>query len=180
MNRSQGKKDRSEVELLREAMAGRKEAYGQIFRIHRERAYGLAYQYTRNKEDALDIVQEAFIRAYTHLSRFDLGRNFGPWLLSIVRNLSIDCLRKRKRRATQELPQVIPDRKRKSADQKLLRQEVRAALFKMARPQREIIFLKDYQGHSYAEIAEIMEIPLGTVMSRLHHARKQLVKVLKA
>ncbi len=169
-----------ESQLLRAAMAGRKEAYGQIFKIHRDRAFGLAYQYTRNREDAMDVVQDAFIRAYQNLGRFDISRNFGPWLLRIVRNMAIDLLRKRKRRAADDLPEVLPDDSpREAADEKILRQEVWRSLQQLPEMQKEIIFLKDYQGHSYAEIAEIMQIPIGTVMSRLHHARKRLADVVK-
>ena len=170
----------SEEELLQDAAAGVKEAYGQIFRLHKDRAYGLAFHYTRNKEDAMDVVQDAFVRAYVKLDKFDVRREFGPWLLSIVRNLSIDLLRKRKRRRTDELPEVLPERSsRNRADRTLLRREIWDLLSELSAPQREIVFLKDYQGHSYAEIAAIMEIPMGTVMSRLHHARKNLARILK-
>lgn len=177
---SERKEACNEREMLRAVLNGRKEAYADIFKLHRHRAYGLAYQYTGNKEDALDVVQDAFIRAYINLKRFDLGREFGPWLLTIVRNLSIDLLRKRKSRAAEDLPEVLPDlRSRTRADEELLRLEVRTALLQMEPGQREIIFLKDYQGHSYAEIAEIIDIPLGTVMSRLHHARKRLAQLVR-
>ena len=169
-----------EVQLLQQVLDGKTEAYGQVFRRHRDRAYGLALQYTRNKEDALDIVQDAFIRAYLNLNKFDLGREFGPWLLTIVRNLSIDFLRKRRRRATDDLPEVVPDKPgRGRADDKLLKQEVWNKLLQLAPDHREIVFLKDYQGHSYAEIAEILSIPIGTVMSRLHHARKNRAAAVK-
>jgi RNA polymerase sigma-70 factor (ECF subfamily) len=168
-----------EIQLLQQVLAGKTEAYGQIFRLHRNRAYGLALQYTRNKEDALDVVQDAFVRAYLNLSRFDLGKDFGPWLLTIVRNLSIDLLRKRRRTAGEELPEVIPDRPGTAgAEDKLLQEEVWSKLSKLAPDHREIVFLKDYQGHSYAEIAEILSIPIGTVMSRLHHARKNLASAV--
>jgi len=179
MNTGHRNEQRSEKELLEEVLAGKQESYGQVFKAYRRRAYGLAYQYTGNKEDAMDVVQDAFIRAYQSLSRFDLSRDFGPWLLTIVRNLCIDLLRKRKKQTTQDLPFVLPDnRKGRRADEKLLRQEVWETLNRMEPHQREIIFLKDYQGHSYAEIAEITEIPLGTVMSRLHHARKKLARMV--
>lgn len=169
-----------EGQLLQQVMAGKTEAYGKVFRIHRDRAYGLALQYTRNKEDALDVVQDAFIRAYVNLGKFDLQKDFGPWLLTIVRNLAIDLLRKRRRTAADELPEVMPDKPgRVRADDKLLRKEVWNKLMQLAPDHREIVFLKDYQGHSYAEIAEILSIPIGTVMSRLHHARKNLASAVK-
>ena len=171
----------TEEELLQKAAAGTREAYGQIFKLHRDRAYGLAFHYTKNKEDAMDVVQDAFMRAYLNLNKFDFRRKFRPWLLSIVRNLAIDLLRRRKRTHTDELPAVLPERSDQTthADRKLLRREIRDLMNELSEQKREIIFLKDYQGHSYTEIAEIMDIPLGTVMSRLHHARKKLVALLK-
>lgn len=173
------RKERTETELLRDALAGKREAYGEIFKLHRERAYGLAYQYTHNKDDALDVVQDAFIRAYLNLRKFDLNRDFGPWLLTIVRNLSIDLIRKRNRTQGEELPPTLPARNQVKADRQVLKGEVWQALAEMPSAHREIIFLKDYQGHSYAEIAEILSIPLGTVMSRLHHARKKLGELVR-
>ena len=85
-----------------------------------------------------------------------------------------------RRTRTDGLPDVLPERHtRNQADRRLLRREIWDLLSELSDPQREIIFLKDYQGHSYAEIAAIMEIPMGTVMSRLHHARKNLARILK-
>ena len=165
---------------MQQAAAGTREAYGQIFRLHRERAYGLAFHYTKNKEDAMDVVQDAFMRAYLNLNKFDLRREFRPWILSIVRNLAIDLLRKRKRTRTDELPAGLPEPSNQShADEKLLQREIWDLLNQLSKDQREIIFLKDYQGHSYGEIAAIVDIPLGTVMSRLHHARKKLAELLR-
>lgn len=169
----------AESDLLREVAKGRREAYGEIFQLHRGQAYGLAYQYTQNKEDALDVVQEAFIKAYLNLSRFDLSKKFGPWLLTIVRNQAIDLLRKRKRTRASDLPPVLPDPgAQRKTEKRLLRMDICSAMTQLSPAQREIIYLKDYQGHSYAEIAEIQQIPLGTVMSRLHHARKKLAALL--
>ncbi len=171
--------ERTETELLRDALAGSRDAYGEIFKLHRDRAYGLAYQYTHNKEDALDVVQDAFIRAYLNLRKFDLTRDFGPWLLTIVRNLSIDLIRKRQRARREELPDTLPATNQPKADRQVLKGEVWEALAGLADAHREIVFLKDYQGHSYAEIAEILGIPIGTVMSRLHHARKKLAEAVR-
>ena len=123
--------------------------------------------------------QDAFIKAYQNFGRFDLKRKFGPWLLTIVRNQSIDFLRKRNRNRTHDLPAVLPDHSaQKGTERRLMRLDIKAAMSRLAAHQREIIFLKDYQGHSYAEIAQIQEIPIGTVMSRLHHARKKVANYL--
>jgi len=180
MNRSKAIKDMTEVEILQSVAAGNHSAYGEVFSRHRERAFALAYQYLHNREDAKDIVQDAFIKAFQNLNKFQFDRKFGPWLLTIVRNLSIDFIRRRKKVSSDGLPDVLPDPKsRASAERMVLRGEIWSALSQLNNTQREIIFLKDYQGHSYLEIAEILEIPLGTVMSRLHHARKNLIKALR-
>lgn len=168
----------TEEQILREVLNGHTELYGRIFSSHWQRAYNLAFHYTRHKEDSMDVVQEAFIKAYRNLSRFEPARDFGPWLLTIVRNLAIDLLRKRKKWS--EVPEQVANPKSlRRAEQRVLRQELWSALSTLDNEQQELIFLKDYQGHSYAEIARILDIPLGTVMSRLHYARKKLAEILK-
>ena len=128
----------------------------------------------------MNVVQDAFMRAYLNLNKFDSRREFRPWLLSIVRNLAIGLLRKRKRTRTDELPAVLPEGSdRNHADRKLLKKDILDLMNELSEPKREIIFLKDYQGHSYAKITDIMDIPLGTMMSRLHHARKKLAALLR-
>ena len=180
MSTSKDMKSMTEVEILQRVAAGQNSAYGEIFSRHRQRAFALAYQYLHNQEDAKDIVQDAFVKAFLNLSKFKFDKKFGPWLLTIVRNLSIDFLRRRKKVSPEGLPDAIPDpRSTSGAERRVLRGEIWAALYGLKPDQREIIFLKDYQGHSYLEISEILSIPLGTVMSRLHHARKNLIKKLK-
>ncbi len=176
---SSGLKGLTEGELVQQVLGGYPGAYAEIFTRHRERAFALAFQYLRDREDAKDVVQEAFIKAYQNLKHFETGRSFGPWLLTIVRNLCIDLIRKRKHESPDGLPEVLPDRRGSPADGSVLKQEVWAALSRLSPQHREIIFLRDYQGHSYNEIAEILRIPLGTVMSRLHHARRSLMAVLE-
>jgi RNA polymerase sigma-70 factor (ECF subfamily) len=179
LNSASDSNQTSEIEIVQRVLAGQTNAYGEIFSRHRERAFALAFQYVRDHEEAKDLVQEAFVKAYQNLGKFNLQRSFRPWILAIVRNLAIDFLRKRKRISPDELPSAIPDRRpQNSTEQRVLRAEVWEALSKLNENQREIIFLKDYQGHSYLEIAEILSIPLGTVMSRLHHARRNLIATL--
>ena len=179
MKSSKSFHDMTEDELLQLVRKGRSDAYGEVFTRHREKAFALAFQYLHNYEDAKDVIQDAFIKAYRKFSRFDLSRKFGPWLLTIVRNQCIDAIRRRKRTAAQELTPVLPDKRALRADKAVLRREVWAGLQQLNPEHREIIFLKDYQGHSYVEIAEILGIPLGTVMSRLHHARRNLAAQLR-
>lgn len=164
---------------MEQVIQGSPAAFAEIFARHRERAFSLAFQYLRDREDAKDIVQEAFVKAYRNLRQFDRTRSLGTWLLAIVRNACIDLMRKRKHESPDGLPEILPDRRADRADSLTLRREVWSAMSKLSAQHREIIFLRDYQGHSYNEIAEILKIPLGTVMSRLHHARRGLMAILE-
>jgi RNA polymerase sigma-70 factor (ECF subfamily) len=145
-----------------------------------------------NREDALDVTQDAMLRLLSTLHRFDTGRPVRPWLYQIVRNRVIDLFRRRKVRRHESLdavddegcpryevvdPNVDLDR---DVDRVKLRARIWKALAKLSPAHREILVLRDYQDLAYAEIADLLEIPLGTVMSRLHSARKSLRKVLLA
>ncbi|HSR49337.1 MAG TPA: RNA polymerase sigma factor [Acidobacteriota bacterium] len=161
-----------EALLLEQVLRGHHEAYGAIFSHYRDQALGLALTYTRNREDALDVVQEAFIKAFQNLDKFDRRRRFAPWLLSIVRNLSIDLIRRRKFDGPELVQEALSDgRSQGAGDRRLIRREVHEVLSRLKRPHRRVILLREILGYSYAEIAEELEIPIGTVMSRLHQAR---------
>ncbi|HSR69009.1 MAG TPA: sigma-70 family RNA polymerase sigma factor [Acidobacteriota bacterium] len=162
-----------EARLLKEVLAGRHEAYGPIFDRYRDQALGLALTYTRNREDARDVVQEAFIKAFQNLEHFDRGRRFGPWLLSIVRNLSIDLLRRRKFDGPELVQETLSDGSSlREGERRLIRREIEEVMSRLKAPHRRIILLRELQGFSYAEIAQQLGIPIGTVMSRLHQARR--------
>lgn len=170
----------SDSQLVRQALAGQTEAFGRVFSNYQASAFGLALSYTRNREDARDVVQDAFIKAFQNLRRFDLRRNFGPWLMSIVRNLSIDLLRRRKHASHELIPETIQDRRaHRYAERGLIRRDVRAVLMSLTEKHRQILLLRDYLGYSYLEIADTLSIPLGTVMSRLHQARKRFRHVCR-
>lgn len=166
----------TETEALEKVLAGETEHYAVLFGLYWKRAYGLAFQYLRQKEDSMDLVQDAFVKAFQNLHRFDRARSFGPWLFRIVRNLALDVLRSRREDLHDEMERVAPDRG--SQEDEVLKGELWHAFLKLDREEREIVFLRDYLGHDYAEIAHILKIPVGTVMSRLHRARKQLAAQL--
>lgn len=162
-----------ENRLLKEVLAGRNEAYGPIFDRYRDQALGLALTYTRNREDARDVVQEAFIKAFQNLERFDRARRFGPWLLSIVRNLSIDLLRRRKFDGPELVQETLSDGgSLRDGERRLIRREIQEVMGRLKHPHRRIILLRELLGFSYAEISQELGIPIGTVMSRLHQARR--------
>jgi RNA polymerase sigma-70 factor (ECF subfamily) len=142
--------------------------------------FALAVQLLRNREDAADAVQDALHAALRKRHRFDPRRgHLRAWFLKIVRNRCLDVLRKRSRRRDQDvvLQEVAapgPPRPDVAAERQELLDMVRRELMQMPPPQREILLLRDYHDLSYAEIAQVLSIPVGTVMSRLHRARSEL------
>ncbi|HSB29104.1 MAG TPA: sigma-70 family RNA polymerase sigma factor [Pyrinomonadaceae bacterium] len=151
---------------------------------HLSAAYNLARWLTRNDRDAEDVVQEAYLRAFQHFRSFQ-GGDARPWLLAIVRNTFYTWIRHN--RAPELQPAIdeetytqIPDGT--DPEIQLLReadkQMVRGALEKLPANFREIIVLREFEELSYKEIADVVEIPLGTVMSRLARARRRLGEIL--
>lgn len=179
-----------ETELVRKARQGDRGARDELVLRHRRQVYFLALQLLGNADDALDVSQDAMLRFFTNLHRFDAERPVRPWLFRIVRNLALDLFRRRKVRQSESLDSLgggEEDGERTGFDpadpnvdldrdllQSQLRRRLFAALDQLTPMQREIVVLRDYQDLSYQEIAEMLEIPLGTVMSRLHGARQRL------
>ena len=172
-----------EREVLLRCQRGDSRAFGNIVEKYMTRAYYTALGLTGSQEDALDISQEAFVRAYRNIKTFDVSHKFFTWYYRILRNLCANFLRSRSRRArrfsrtgTAELEKVIDA----SADPSLLieRDEIKVAVWQaissLSEVSREIIVLKEFQELSYKEIAELLGCPIGTVMSRLFNARQAL------
>ena len=180
-----------EAELVVRARSGDPGAQEELALRHRRPAYLLALQLLGNPDDALDVAQDAMLRFFTNLHRFDSGRPVRPWLCQIVRNRVFDLFRRRKVRRHQSLDQAGEDGRplldpidtsvdlEADAFRAELRTRIWQALGELTPGQREILVLRDYQDLSYAEIAATLSIPLGTVMSRLHGARKALRRVLQ-
>jgi RNA polymerase sigma-70 factor (ECF subfamily) len=173
-----------ESELILRAKRGDRKAFESLTRAYLPRIYRTAYAYLRNMEDASDVSQETFLRAYRSFSRFDEKRSFYPWLYQILKNLCINRMRRRKHRisSTDQMEgfrSVYPD-----PESELLRKEeietVRRALDELPALHREILILRTYDGASYAEIAEMLSIPQGTVMSRLYNARLKLKQAIES
>ncbi|MEM6454905.1 MAG: sigma-70 family RNA polymerase sigma factor [Acidobacteriota bacterium] len=175
-------------ELVKLARGGDRAAADTLARAHRHAAYVLALQLLGNADDALDVAQDAMLRFFTTLHRFDARRPVRPWLYRIVRNRARDLFRRRKVRKHDSLdaprgndddgpsfelpdPSIDPHG---DAEQAQLQRRLWRALRQLTETQREILVLRDYRDLSYAEIAEVLEIPVGTVMSRLHSARKRM------
>lgn len=175
-----------ERELIRKCRAGDSRFYEPLVRAYEPAGLRLAIAMMGNREDAYDALQDAFIKAYDALHRFDLRRPFGPWFFQILRNQCRDMLRSRQARFNVEAlderlelrpadPEKSPERVRqRSAAKELLWR----ALERIGDEHREILVLKELQGFRYTEIAQILDIPEGTVASRLYHARRALHDVL--
>lgn len=152
---------------------------GEIENLGRS-GFALAMQLLSNRDDAADVVQDSFHKMVWKRRLFDPRRGeIKAWFLKIVRNRALDLLRRRSRRRTTSAPLgelvAASDPQPDAAAEKLeLAQLVRKGLAQMPQDQREIVLLRDFHNLSYAEIAKVLDVPPGTVMSRLHRARAEL------
>jgi len=170
--------DETLVELAR---GGDRSACEELFRRHRDPAYRVAFRLLGHHDDALDAVQDGFIKALSHLNDFDGRSGFRTWLMRIVHNAAIDAGRKRKRRPALALHDensgVEPASESDPAhglNRHDLRHALDLALNRLSPTTRQTFVLFAESGLSYKEIAELQEVPIGTVMSRLHYARHKL------
>ncbi|HMQ46551.1 MAG TPA: RNA polymerase sigma factor [Saprospiraceae bacterium] len=147
--------------------------------------FAFAMRLTRNMDDAKDLLQETACKAYQHKERFQLGTNFKAWMTTIMRNTFINAYRKSKTRNTVESPieeflYAIENKATEAeADAELMATELFAFLGQLSDTYR-IPFLLHFQGYQYWEIAEELDIPIGTVKSRIHSARQNLQKAIAA
>lgn len=167
---------RTESEIIVAVRSGDKEAYRHIVEKYMQRAYYIALGFVRDPDTAMDISQMAFIKAYKNLKRFELERPFFPWFYRILRNLSLDHIKRAKR--LNEIPledvQILSD-EREDRDMK---EALWKAIEELPTEQREIIVLRYFEGLSYKEIAETVGKPIGTVMSSLHYSKRKLKSTL--
>ena len=177
-----------EMALVRSAKNGDLEAYDQLVRLYRERIYATIYHMTANHEDANDLAQESFIKAFQALKSFKGGSSFYTWLYRIAVNKTINFLKQRKNRVQMslndldinaehdpDLVALISDKTpRRDADLRELQEKLNTALLKLSEPHRLVVVLHDVQGLSHDEIAKVMDCNIGTVRSRLFYARQQL------
>ena len=182
--------DTDDQTLVERCRNGDVAAFEPLVEKYRERVWRLAYNYLRDREEAWDVAQDAFIRAWQALPSFRGQSAFYTWLFRIVINVATDRARQRSSRGralgTEAVPEedwdrVLvepgggPDAAASRAEQ---RERIRRGLDALPEHHRAIIMLSDLEGLSYREIAEVLDIPMGTVMSRLHNARKRLRDIL--
>ncbi|MEM1328800.1 MAG: RNA polymerase sigma factor [Bacteroidota bacterium] len=147
--------------------------------------YAFAMKLTRNSADADDLMQETAVRAYSNRDKFQMGTNFKSWTTTIMRNTFINRYRMKRRRNLVDGPledhtyAIESNTVSNGSESVMMMQELRKILDQI-KPKYRIPFLMHYQGYEYQEIAKEMNIPIGTVKSRLYTARQQLTKLIQA
>lgn len=177
--------------LVRRALAGDELAYRELLARYRNRVYGLALRMVQNADDAADIAQEAFVKAFQSLATFDLSKSFGAWIAKIAANLCIDHYRRRRLAVVSLDTPIDTDRggrQREFADGRPAPDELLGAgeserrldaLVESLPPRyRMVVVLRYKEDLAYEEIATILDIPLGTVKARLHRAHHLLKRKL--
>jgi RNA polymerase sigma-70 factor (ECF subfamily) len=174
----------SDRDLMARLAGGDREALGPLMERHYRRLYRIALGYVRNPDDALDVVQEAFVKAYRNAARWDGSAGAGPWLSRIAVNLSIDRWRRNRRREATFSPLDDGDRAPSLAGAapdptgnvlgRERRERLQRALAVLPEKQRAVVVLRHYQDLSLEEIAETLGMRLGTVKSSLHRALARL------
>ena len=182
----------AEMELVRRAQHDDLEAYDELVKRYQERIYATVYHMTSNHEDANDLAQDSFIKAFQALKSFKGGSSFYTWLYRIAVNKTINFLKQRKNRVhmslndldfnaenNPDLVALISDKTpRRDAGLKELQEKLNAAMLKLSEPHRLVVVLHDVQGMSHEEVAQVMDCNIGTVRSRLFYARQQLQSLL--
>jgi RNA polymerase sigma factor (sigma-70 family) len=177
-----------EMDLVKRARHGDLQAYDELVRRYQERIYATIYHMTANHEDANDLAQEAFIKAFHALRSFKGGSSFYTWVYRIAVNKTINFLKQRKHKAQMSLddldfnaehdPDLVALISEKTPRREVglteLQEKLNAALQRLSEPHRLVVTLHDVQGLSHEEIAKIMDCNIGTVRSRLFYARQQL------
>jgi RNA polymerase sigma-70 factor (ECF subfamily) len=180
-------KDLNETDLIQRCQRGDQDALKEIYDQYREKVYRIAYGVVRHREDALEIVQEVFIKLFRTISSFKGKSRFYTFLYRVTINVAIDYVRKVKK-----IPKMIVEEEggfqlseqpEKGPDRILLHKEleekVKKAMDALPADQRMAIVFREIEGLSYQEMAEAMGCSIGTVMSRLHYGRKKMQEMLK-
>lgn len=183
-------------ELVQRVQAGDSAAFRALFDKYHRRAFAVAMGVVKNENDALDAVQEAFVKVHKNIGRFQGTSSFYTWLYRIVMNVSIDHVRRKSRRRNLDfderalhaesevagdgalIPNVTDANPGKAALRRELGEAIQAALQELPEHHRAVIVLREIEGMSYEEMAEALEVPKGTIMSRLFHARKKMQTAL--
>ncbi len=181
-----------EAKIIRAVVDGNANAFEDLVLEYQKQVYHIALKMTGNEEDALDLSQETFLKAFRTLPSFRGEAGFGSWLYRMTANLCIDFLRKKKRQGSEQIlsldaeeedrrPTELPDLRyepQSALEKKETLEKVQAGLQKLPHEQRLILVLRDVEGFSYQEISDALKIELGTVKSRIYRARAHLARLL--
>jgi RNA polymerase sigma-70 factor (ECF subfamily) len=184
---------RGDTELVRRVQAGDQIAFRSLYDKYNRRVFAVALGVVKNQEDALDVVQEAFIKVHKHIGSFQGTSSFYTWLYRIAMNLAIDQVRKRRKVVELDdaihkddtasggafLPQTVHDNPSKTVSRRELSTEIQAALDTLPEYHRAVILLREVEDLSYEEMAKVLKVPKGTIMSRLFHARRKMQEQLR-
>jgi len=171
-----------DLELVRRSQAGDTEAFGELVTKHRTKVFTVVCGMVRNEHDAWDLAQEGFLKAWQSIHLFEGRCSFYTWLYRITVNLTIHSLRRKGRREEVELNDAIPSSvfdPGVNYQRTEIREKVNAALAQLPLEHRVVVVLRELEGMQYHEIAEVLNLSLGTVMSALFYARKKLHSILK-
>ena len=178
--------------LIRRAQRGDADAFEQMLLEHQKNVYNLCYRMAGNPDDAMDLSQETFLRAWRCLDQYQFASAFSTWLYRLCSNICIDFLRRRRRQQTvpltfedadgEEQTYAVPDAQPLPEEQvelKLTRETLAAAMAQLLPEHRAVLQLRVVNEMSYEQIADVLDIQIGTVKSRLSRARNQLKKILE-
>ena len=187
--------DVSELDLVKRCQEGDAEAFDELVTRYRTRVFGMIYNMVHSEQDAWDLAQDSFIKAWKSIKRFRGQSSFYTWIYRIVMNVTIDWLRKKQIKAggaefddSIQLKEVEPASKTVpkadalpsvAMEQKEIRGEIDKAIAQLSPEHRAVILMKEIDGMQYHEIAETLGCSIGTVMSRLFYARKKLQNLLR-
>ena len=187
--------DVSELDLVKRCQAGESEAFDELVGRYRTRVFGMIYNMVHSEQDAWDLAQDSFVKAWKSIGRFRGQSSFYTWIYRIVMNVTIDWLRKKQIKGagaefndaiqlkevdpaarTLPNPDALPYERMQRGE---IRAEIDAAIAQLSPEHRAVILMKEIEGMQYHEIAETLGCSIGTVMSRLFYARKKLQNMLK-
>ncbi|HTG14938.1 MAG TPA: sigma-70 family RNA polymerase sigma factor [Blastocatellia bacterium] len=187
--------DVSELDLVKRCQAGESEAFDELVTRYRTRVFGMIYNMVHSEQDAWDLAQDSFVKAWKSIQRFRGQSSFYTWIYRIVMNVTIDWLRKKHVKGTgaefddaiqlrdidpasktMPKPDALPYERMQQGE---IRAEIDKAIGQLSPEHRAVILMKEIEGMQYHEIAEALECSIGTVMSRLFYARKKLQNLLK-
>jgi RNA polymerase sigma-70 factor (ECF subfamily) len=179
----------ADLALVERCLRGEEAAWEDLVKIHTRRVYAIAYRFTGSEPSAQDLTQEVFLRVFRSLKSFRAGEgSFTVWLGRLTRNLLIDHYRRSKmERATSSLEEQLPMIEERTAETRTegmlagreAGEALQAALAKLSPELRETVILRDLEELEYREIAQVLQVPEGTVKSRLNRGRAELARILR-